>query len=422
MVVNRRRFLAQAAGFCALPWLGRVLPGCHDGAAEAASPLVGLEPPQRLTSALTQTSSGAWERAFSGVAAPQNLEVMDGSTGSRRRIHDMFPSANNPFGINTSAQLGAGGYGLSITDRAKVGAKPAPNEPMRPLCMVPFGVAIDGVLIDPSGPWFDGGPADPQNPFDRRCSGWEYDPIFATVAKLVGVPVEVRGHVQPGPGGQRGSRGQFHYHGVPRVMLANLRASLSDADKRDALVVGYAADGFTIIDAVVPAEATASRKRLHLFSGYVLRTGMRAALAHTNPALVPDGSYDGTYVQDWEHDPVKKRALIEDALAREGAYGGLSASDVASGKAEYALLDARNGLSSQGVRVPGVDAETYLYVITPDWPEVPRWFALEPSASFRNVIPFESPSASGPPGRKQLYDACTSSLTDVHRWDGRAPY
>lgn len=430
MKVDRRRFLTQAAGLCALPILGRFLPGCAgnepqpvgapapatSGGAAAQEPAVAA---QRLSSTLSQAADGAWIRSFSGVAAPQNLEVV--VDGQKRQIFDLFPSPSCPFGINTQAQLGDGGYRLSIVDRAANGQVPSGAGALRPLNMIPFGVAIDGVMLDPSGPWFDGGKPDPNNPFDRTCSGWEYDPIFATVAALVGVPAEVRGHVQPGEGGRRGSRGLFHYHGAPRAMLANLRRSLTAAERDQPLIVGYSADGFAILDAVVPAAATRSGKRLHLFSGYVLRSGARSALPHTNPSLVPPGAYDGTFVQDWVYDPAAKRAAIEAALSASGDYLGLGAADLAAGRAEYAVLDSRNGLTSDGLAIPGVTRTTYLYVLTPDWPEIPRWFALEPSESFRAVIPFDSKGA-GPPGRKQLYDACPASLADVHQWDGRAPY
>jgi len=426
MKVDRRHFLAQAAGFFALPALGRALPGCvqpeatsRAGAAPVEQAAAPTERVQRLSSTVARDERGVWVRSFSGVAAPQNLEVV--IAGEKKRLFDVFPHARCPFAIDMQAQLGAGGYGLQIVDRASTGELPTKAEPMRPLNMVPFGVAIDGVMLDPSGPWHDGGPADPQNPFDRACSGWEYDPIFGTVAALVGVPPEVRGHVQPGPGGRPGSRGLFHYHGVPRAMLAHLKRALSEEERTKALVVGYSADGFLIVDSIIPESATASGKRLHLFSGYVLREGARAGLLHTNPALVPSGAYDGTFVQDWVHAPDVKRARIEAALSERGEYEGLSAADRAAGRANYAILDERNGLSSSGIAVPSGMRDTYLYVITPDWPEIPRWFALEPSASFRSVIPFDT-NGAGPPGRKQLYDACSAELADVHAWNGRAPY
>lgn len=205
-------------------------------------------------------------------------------------------------------------------------------------------------------------------------------------------------------------------------MIENLRHALTAAERREALVVGYSADGFWVLDAIVPPEATVSGKRLHLFSGYVLRSGMRVATPHTNPALVPAGTYDGTFAQDWIHDPVAKRALIEESLRTTGEYQGLLAAELAAGRAEYALLDVRNGFVTDTVRLPGVPSRSYAYVMTPDWPEVPRMFALEPAESFRRIIPLESPMPGGPPGRRQMYGACSAELSDVHQWSGRAPY
>jgi hypothetical protein len=425
MLFHRRCFLDQAARLGTLPFFGWLLGGCSKsspstGGGEGA--WVRFEPPQLLSSTLTALPDGTWERRFSGAASPQNLEFFDVEADGWRKIHDLFPRSNDPFGIDTNASLGEGGYGLAIVDRASSGMLPQAADGKRPLNMIPFGVCIDGVLLDPSGPWYDGRPADPQNPFDRACSGWEYDPIFGSVASLVGVPVDVRGHVQPGPGGMRGSRGLFHYHGVPRVMLANLRASLSAEARRDLLGLGYSADSFPIIDAIVAAEATTTGKRLHLFSGYVLRSGERTAVPHTNPSLVPPGTYDGTFVQDWVHDPEVKRALVDAALEQEGEYAGLMAADVSAGRAEYRILDDRNGVALSELELArGFGG--YAYVLTPDWPEIPRWIALEPSASFRGVIPFDSPGGqAGPPARRALYEACSTDLGDVHQWDGREPY
>jgi hypothetical protein len=319
--------------------------------------------------------------------------------------------------------LGAEGYALTVVDRTLAGLAPTALDAVWPLNMVPFGVAIDGAIIDPSGPWYDGGPADPNNPFDRACSGWEYDPIFPAVADLVGVSSQVRGHVQPGPGGRPASAGLFHYHGTPAVMLENLRGTLTEDERRQALVVGYSADGFWILDAVVPAPATVSGKQLHLFSGYVLRQGARATMPHTNPALVPAGTYDGTFVQDWRFDPEEKRLLIESALRERGEYDGLARTEIEAERAEFAVLDERNGFVTDRILLRDAPARTYVYVLTPDMPQLPRWFAFEPSLSFRqNLIPFEAPEGLGPPGRRQLYQSCPADLADVHRWSGREPY
>lgn len=410
---SRRDFLRAASFAAATPLLAR----CTSAVDRA---LVTFEPPQRLTTDVTRLADGSFARTFAGVAAPQNLELFDEDTGRRQRLHDLFPRAHCPFAIDTTRELGPGGFGLGSIDRTLGGVLPGAD--VWPLNMVPFGVAIDGVILDPSGPWYDGGPADPKNPFDRACSGWEYDPIFATVAELVGVPAEVRGHCQPGPGEVLGSAGLFHYHGAPRVMLANLRNALTDDERRAPLIVGYAGDGYWILDAVIPAEATASGKRRHLFSGYVLRGGARGAVPHTNPALVAPGTYDGTYVEDWQFDPVAKQAQIEAELRDTGEYLGLTAADLDAGVADFAVLDARNGLVTDELSLPDAPPGAYVYVMTPDWPEIPRWFAFEPSPSFLGIIPFASPGPMGPPGRQQLYQACSADLADVHQWNGRAPY
>lgn len=379
-------------------------------------------PPQRLHTEVSRAADGSFVRSFSGPAAPQNLEFLD-AEGTRRRIDDLFPNDHCPFAIDAAKQLGAEGYSLTVVDRTLAGLAPTALDAVWPLNMVPFGVAIDGAIIDPSGPWHDGGPADPNNPFDRACSGWEYDPIFPAIADLVGVSSQVRGHVQPGPGGRPGSAGLFHYHGTPALMLENLRGTLTEDERRQALVVGYSADGFWILDAVVPAPATVSGKQLHLFSGYVLRQGTRAAVPHTNPALVPAGTYDGTFVQDWRFDPEEKRLSIESALRDRGEYDGLARTEIEAGRAEFAVLDERNGFVTDRILLRDAPARTYVYVLTPDMPQLPRWFAFEPWRSFRqNLIPFEAPAGIGPPGRRQLYQACPADLADVHQWSGREPY
>jgi hypothetical protein len=150
----------------------------------------------------------------------------------------------------------------------------------------------------------------------------------------------------------------------------------------------------------------------------VLREGTRAAVPHTNPALVPTGTYDGMYVQDWVYDPDRKRARIEAALAKDGAYLGLSRAEIEQGRAEYRVLDETNGFVTDGIALSEYDHAVYAYVLTEDWPEVPRMLRFQPSDSFRQVVPYQAPQG----GRVKLYDACTGSLEGVHTWDGRARY
>lgn len=415
MLVRRRFFLQAATTALAAAFLPRCVARSSD-AAKAPSDSgveeddIEFQTPRLITTTLTGSAAAGFVRTFSGGAYPQNLRFKR-TTGERVNLYDLFPNAHDPFAISTNHETGTGGFALSVPDRAQAGVLPDPNGEPWALCMIPFGVALDGSILDPSGPWYDGGPADPQNPFDRKCSGWEYDPISSVGSNLVGVPLEVRGHTQPS--------GLFHYHGYPRLFIANLKHSLlGKPEAEQPLLVGWSADGYPIYAPEIPAAATKSGKTLHLFSGYVLRTGERTAVPHTNPALIPPGDHDGTYAADWVYDPDAKRAQIEAALTKNGSYLALTKEARDAGDADYVLLDATNGLVTTDFTVAEYEGTIYAYVMTEDWPEIPRMLRFEPSDSFRNVIPYQGPRGEG---RKQLYDACADGL-DVHDWFGREPY
>jgi hypothetical protein len=383
--------------------------------------------PAAMQTATQKQDDGAIIRTFAGPASPPR-SVMDVRTGREVRIHEFFPNPNDPFAIDVRRQLGEGGYGLQTPDRGLSGVIPAASGTPWALNMIPFGVALDGALIDPSGPWYDGGPADPRNSFDRNCTGWEYEVLHPVVRKLVGLPDVSPGHVQPG--------GLFHYHGYPGLLIAGLRAQKrASSTPQGAIAAGYSADGYPVIDYIIESAAGSGRPALYLFSGYTLREGSRTAVAHTNPEFTPSGPYDGLYVQDYVYNPARKKAQIEAALAGQGEYQGLKAQDVKAGRAAYILLDDRNGHVLRGAEqvLPGYPAAHYTYVMTPDWPEVPRLFAFEPDASFKRIIPFEFERGAagrmlarlgmgGPDGRKTLYNNCASRLTGVHAWEMRAPY
>lgn len=358
-----------------------------------------------IGAAAARTANGAILRTFAGRAAPPPV-LRDPRTGQDVNIYKYFPNRNDPFAINPNRELGSGGYGLQTTDRGLSGVIPAPRDAPWALNMVPFGVALDGSIIDPSGPWYDGGPADPNNPFDRKCTGWEYEVLHPTVRRLVGLPDVAPGHVQPG--------GLFHYHGYPGLLIANLRERKRRlADRSPALAVGYSGDGYPIVDYIVGAADPA----LFLFSGYVLREGDRMAQSRTNPAYTPAGKHDGLYAQDYIFDPQRKGSEIDAALSQRGEYYGMKADDLRAGRVVYALLDPRNGLILQGPlqTLEGYPPTHYAYVLTPDWPETPRLFAFEPDDSFKRVIPFQR-------ARSALYGNCPSELSYIHIWGDRPPY
>lgn len=432
MNTDRRTFLRAVMLGLMTTWCARKVSGKRDTGATESHPFGDstsadpvpqtFENPKLLETHVVRTEDGQYVRSFSGECYPQNLEFYSESYGDTVKIHDLFPNRRDPFGVDTSLRLGVGGYNLSTPDRAVAGMIPAANDALWALNMVPFGVAIDGVIMDPSGPWYNGGDADPQNAFDSKCSGWEYDPIYKTVAELVGVPPEVRGHVQPGQGGKPGSKGLFHYHGYPYLMISNLKNFNKNTVKENQpLLVGYSADGYPVYDAEIPAQANQQNKRIYLFSGYILRQGTRTAVPHTNEGLIPTGTYDGTYVQDWEYNPEAKRSLIENELATKGSYMNLKRSDIAAGQATFQILDEKNGMTSHSIELNEYQQSIYFYVLTRDWPEIPRWFSYQPSESFAtNIIPLAR--STGHTGRQKLYDSCSSDLKSVHQWEGRDPY
>lgn len=121
------------------------------------------------------------------------------------------------------------------------------------------GVGVNGVQIRP-------GTADYYDPSSRRgfsrdrSSGWNLEGLGAR--DQLGMDRN-NAHVD--------ERGLYHYHGVPKALVRSAGSSL----------IGYAADGFEIH--YVGSKQTPS---------YKLKSGTRPS--------GPGGTYDGTYVEDWE--------------------------------------------------------------------------------------------------------------------------
>lgn len=171
---------------------------------------------------------------------------------------------------------------------------------------------------------------------------WQYEPHGGAID--LGLDSS-NAHVQP--------NGAYHYHGIPTGMIKN-----SGGDKQKVQLIGWAADGFPIYGPFgysTAQDASSALKKLD--SSYALKQG-------TRPAGSPGGKYDGAFVQDYEY--------IE-----------------GSGD-----LDASNGRF--GV-TPEFPQGTYYYVITDEYPFIPRQFAGTPDASFARRGP--PGGGFGPPGR-----------------------
>lgn len=190
-----------------------------------------------------------------------------------------------------------------------------------------FGVASNGIGFNPMGlkPWENPGTGE-QN--------WEWQ---AKVTEEGETDLDQYGaHVT--------SAGVYHYHGDISGLAADENGS------RHSLLYGFAADGFPIYykygysDPNDPTSAI-----VELLSSYELKSGTRPG----DGASAPDGTYDGTYIQDFE---------FNSTLA-------------ASSDTQLDECNGRTGVT------PEYPDGTYYYVITSDFPKVPNCFKGSPSTT-----------------------------------------
>ena len=123
-----------------------------------------------------------------------------------------------------------------------------------------IGIAINGIIIRPgTADWYDA--SSPRKHSRDKSSGWRLDGLGA--ASQLGMD-QNNAHVD--------NRGLYHYHGIAEPLV----------DLDSSSMIGWAADGFEIHYLGDGAR-----------SSYQLKDGKRLT--------APFGTYDGTYVQDWEY-------------------------------------------------------------------------------------------------------------------------
>ena len=190
-----------------------------------------------------------------------------------------------------------------------------------PLVMGRFGVVLNGVPFDPGTAGWWDN--DPN-------SGWHIAAHAGT--RDLGLDYS-NAHVQP--------NGGDHYHGLPYGWLANQPAW----NKKQMTLTGWAADGFPIYSLYGYKDAKDAQSPIvELHSSYRLKQGTRPN--------GPGGTYDGTYEEDYEY-----------VAAADG-------------------LDECNGRF--GV-TPEFPQGTYYYVLTTEYPYVPRCFSGTPDSSFGHI-------------------------------------
>lgn len=231
-----------------------------------------------------------------------------------------FPAHTDPYAIGDKIFT----YSISLSPQ-KTPDGPIPISILNDFWR--FGIAINGVPFDPSGPFWG--------------EGWQVEVLSQASNKYLGIDFN-NAHVQPYdiPDGPSLKQGEYHYHGFPREMFLQLfeQAMKNDIDKQMYLL-GYAADGFPIYAPSAhsdPNDIDSLDKTIH--SSYRLKAGNRQSISGEE---FPTGQYDGTFVQDYEYVP------------------GLGDLDECNG---------RDGVT------PEYPEGTYHYFITHEFPYIPRFF------------------------------------------------
>jgi hypothetical protein len=216
-----------------------------------------------------------------------------------------------------------------------------------------LGVAVNGLEWDPIANEFF------ENPNNGQLN---YDWNKYALSPNVNLGTDMNdAHVQP--------TGKYHYHGNP----TNLISTMNITPAGHSPIIGYAADGFPIYYKYVYSDPQdANSQVVELNSCFELKSGTRPG----NGITAPDGSYDGTYVEDYEFNEQ------------------LSGCE----------LDRCNGRFAVTPEYPN---GTYYYVLTSSFPVVPHCLAGTPDESFSIGPPFAGC------GQSNAEDICSALTVGV---------
>ncbi len=162
---------------------------------------------------------------------------------------------------------------------------------------------------------------------NNRRSGWNYEAMGG--ACKLGLD-RYNAHVQPD--------GTYHYHGIPTGVLA------SEGGRSVPALIGYAADGFPIYGPYGYSNPKKKSGLKKLKSSYRIKNGTRPG--------DPGGRYNGKFTQDWAY------------VAGAGD------------------LDQCNGRTAV---TPEYPKGTYHYVLTDQFPYIPRCWMGSPDSSFKRL-------------------------------------
>lgn len=204
-----------------------------------------------------------------------------------------------------------------------------------------FGIALNGVIFDSgTGEFWVAG----QGRSFGGGSPWNYEAIGGSIN--LGIDHN-HAHVQP--------TGKYHYHGTPVGLLESLGATESTPRM---VQVGWAYDGFPIYGPWGYSDANDAYSEVKkLKSSYRLKEGNRPSGRRG-----PGGEYDGTFGLDYEY--VKGSGDLDECNGRTGV-------------------------------TPEFPEGTYYYVVTEEYPNVPRMWRGTPDRSSRRRPPGPPPGMMG---------------------------
>lgn len=182
-----------------------------------------------------------------------------------------------------------------------------------------FGVSINGVKYDPNSAVTWENTSTGENNLDWHVEATSTsNQIGQNMGTLNG------GHLNP--------FGEYHYHGTPADYFEN---DMGIDGSSHSPIVGYAADGFPIYYKYVYQDPEVAGTVIALSSGYGLKSGQRPG----DGVSAPSGAYNGNYYEDYE----------------------------------YTLTDLDECNGRYGV-TPDYPYGTYYYVLTDNYPYIPRCF------------------------------------------------
>ena len=251
-----------------------------------------------------------------------------------------FPNRGNPHEITEQS------YRFEVPLKPVPATGPAPARGAGPGAI--WGVALNGVVFDP-------GTAEIYQDGDRS-SPWRYEALLSNTE--MGTTPRIRtglgldtshAHVQP--------NGAYHYHGLPTLLMERL----SGGEKK-MTHVGWAADGYPVYAVHAPAKAEDASSPLRAMkSNYRLKK-----TARPGGEDAPSGQPDGSFGLDYEY---------------------------VAGSGDLDEFGGRTGPT------PEFPQGTYYYVLTEDWPFIPRAHRGTPDPSFSKRMA-EGPGGKAGPGKK----------------------